>query len=203
KTVALQLVGHLTGVIDRFLQRRVGIGIFGVADHQRITVARGGRGDGPGDRDNQREQQGEASLHHSGGERKRRRLQHAPRRHYSTQPPLSNRGRTASTACSVVIIAAVARKLISFFWGRRAARKCACGPGGRASSHRPRDPANVIKASMPKRILRHRSDMADRLDLWERAGLDAPSNKQEREQKWETPTKSTRSATPPWRARHK
>ena len=44
EAVALEFVGDVAGVVDRLLQRRFGVGIFGVADHQRKPLA--GRGAG-------------------------------------------------------------------------------------------------------------------------------------------------------------
>ena len=40
ETVALEFVGDVAGVVDRFLERRVGVGIFGVADDQCKAVGR-------------------------------------------------------------------------------------------------------------------------------------------------------------------
>jgi hypothetical protein len=58
ETIALEFVGHVTGVVDRFLQRRLGIRVFGVTDHQRKPVAsRGERGGNLGDTKNQGQKQ--------------------------------------------------------------------------------------------------------------------------------------------------
>ena len=46
EAVALEFVGDVAGVVDRLLQRRLGVGIFRVADHQRKPVAAAAAADG-------------------------------------------------------------------------------------------------------------------------------------------------------------
>ena len=40
EAVALELVGDVTGVVDRFLERRFGVRVFRVADHKGVAIAR-------------------------------------------------------------------------------------------------------------------------------------------------------------------
>ncbi len=65
----------VAGVVDRFLQRRVGVGIFRVADHQRNPVAtiRGSRRHDRRDREDQGHKQCEKNSHATAVQQNRRR----------------------------------------------------------------------------------------------------------------------------------
>ena len=95
EAVALEFVGDVAGVVDRLLQRRFGVGIFRVADHERKPVAaiRSTRRHDRRDRNNQGHEARRVEFSCHGGPATRRRFQLAPRRPYSTQTALSNRAR--------------------------------------------------------------------------------------------------------------
>src|SRR5207248_4776400 len=62
------------------------------------------------ERENQSQKQCKAGFHTTAVQQpNRRRFQLAPRRPYSTDIALSNRGRTSSTACAIAIIATINR----------------------------------------------------------------------------------------------
>src|SRR5258708_2078859 len=103
ESVALEFVGDLAGVVDGLLERRFGVGIFGVADHKRKpvgAVVRRHRRDQRRDRHRHDRKQSDVDFHKTqSAQPTRRRYQLAPRRPYSTQTPLSNRAHEPSTAC--------------------------------------------------------------------------------------------------------
>ena len=66
ETVALELLGDVAGVVDRLLQRRLGVRIFRVADHQRVTLAGSERRGYRRNRKKQCEEQCEADVHNHG-----------------------------------------------------------------------------------------------------------------------------------------
>src|SRR5262249_290000 len=71
KAVALEFVGDVTGIVERFLQRGIRVRIFGVADDERVTVAggQGRRGRDKGDEQGQKEK--EANFHNQRGPAKK------------------------------------------------------------------------------------------------------------------------------------
>ena len=110
EAVTPEFVGDVAGIVDRLLERRLGVGILGVADHQRKPVGMATCGDRSVDQRNRRNQgheQCEANSHVTAAQPARRRLQLAPRRPYSTQTALSNRARKPSTPCGVADTATI------------------------------------------------------------------------------------------------
>ena len=70
KAVALEFVGDVARVVDRLLERRFGVGIFGVADDQRKPVGRPSAATDRAERRNRQNQshkQSEANSHVDGG----------------------------------------------------------------------------------------------------------------------------------------
>ncbi|MGY4448691.1 hypothetical protein ACVWZR_003351 [Bradyrhizobium sp. i1.3.1] len=71
KAVALELVGDVARVVERFLQRGVRVWIFGVANDQRITVAGGQGWRNRDERNEQGQKKKEANFHNQRGPAKK------------------------------------------------------------------------------------------------------------------------------------
>src|SRR6185437_3474574 len=106
-------VGDVAGVVDRFLEWCVGVGIFGVANDECEAIGPGIRGDRSVDRRNHQNRdykQCEADFHATEVQPTGRRSQLAAWRPYATQDALSNRGHDPSTTCGVGFIETIDRR---------------------------------------------------------------------------------------------
>ena len=78
EAVALEFVGNVPGVVERFLQRGVRVGVFGVSNHERISITCCEGWGHRNDRKGQGQEQCKANFHQSGVQQKMRRLQLVP-----------------------------------------------------------------------------------------------------------------------------